>query len=352
MKNPIGIGLAIAASATFALAHGEGDENKGNSSVVDNAFKQGTTVSYKPGAGVTFDGGEEFSLNLSGRIQIQWNYVDFDSSVPTSNPPPATGNESDINSFDGRRARLDLKGHVWSEDITYRLQTEMLYQLSALDAYIGWRFLNDDANSINLRLGLQKMRTGLQNDTDSAYMALPERSAASGTFGNLRATGALIEGQAFKTDNGGQLQYHVGAYNNDIAGGSNPGINYPVGFAGNIGPNESVALNYVIGAMWAMGGGDTSEHWTESDLSHDGETTLNLGLNVHFGNDRTAGVKDESNMINAFAGWKSGSGIAIQGEFYTRNDDFQGGGDSDTSGWYVQGGYTTAPDSGDRKSVV
>ena len=175
MKNPIGFGLAILATASLAAAHGEGDGKDGKDSpLLDNLFQQGTKVSYKPGGGVTFDGGEEFRMNIRGRIQIFWQYADFDNVAN-----PAGDTPGDLNTFGLRRARTNFRGHVFSEDVTYYLQNSHEGGTSIKDATIGWRFMNSEDYSINLRLGLHKLRSGLQQDGSSSRLEFPERSAAS-----------------------------------------------------------------------------------------------------------------------------------------------------------------------------
>ncbi len=341
MKNPIGIGLAIVATAAFASAHGDGPVKNGKGHddppATDNLFQDGLKITYKPGGGILFDGGDEFALRMSGRIQAQWAYS-------------ATENQGSYNSFELRRARLKFDGHVWSKDITYYLQTDFTESPSIKDARIGWRFLNNDHYTINGRIGLQKMRASLQSDLSSANMVFPERSIATRTFADARAAGALFEGGLMKNDNGDRLMWHVGIFNNDTAAGSP--------FSNPTGPNEGNRLDYTLGVLYDFRGGKTNEHYSEGDLEHSGNMDGRVGASIAVINDRFAagqliGVatpgSDDAWTINVLGALKSGGGLAAQGELFFRKDKPESAGadaDLDSMGWYAQGSYTTAPGEG------
>jgi len=330
MMNPIGLGLAVAATATLGFASTNGGPNggpeKANAPVLDTLWQDGIKVSYKPGGGVTF-AANDFSMRLSGRIQARWHFTALDGALP------------DTNSFQARRARTKIDGFVWSEDITYMMQMEHAGMPDILDVLVGWRFWKNDDAFVALSLGLQKFRAGLQSDISSGSLEFAERSVASATFANNRATGALLYGGLGKVEGGHSFMWHVGAMNNDTAAGS--------GMAAWV-ANEHNELNFSLGLLWAMEGTKGPTSMTEGDLAHSGKFEPVIGGNFAILNDNFGGVDNEATSINVYAQIKTGSGIAAQGEVFIRSDELQTGtpAQADSMGWYLQGTYTTAPGEG------
>lgn len=70
-----------------------------------------------------------FSLTLRGRIQPRFEYE------KRQNP-----DLSDHTSFFMRRTRLDLRGHVYDDNLTFRIMPEMSRQINLRDAWIDYRF--------------------------------------------------------------------------------------------------------------------------------------------------------------------------------------------------------------------
>lgn len=332
MMNPIGLGLAMAATASLGFAGTNGDPTK-NDPLLDSLFQSNVTVKYKPGSGVTFQGEkDDFSLNISGRLQAKWYY--------TSNDNGGT----DINTFAVRRARTKLMGNVWSKDITYYVQFEHAAAPDVLDGFVGWNFWHNDDAYIGVNLGLQKFRSGLQADNSSGSLEINERSMATNTFANGRATGALFHGGFGKADNGHSLLWHLGLMNNDNAAGS--ALNSALG------TNESNKLDWTLGVMWAGEGSTGPTSYTEGDLAHNGKLEPVIGANLMIGKDTFGGTAIDTTTINIYAGAKFGNGLAAQGEVWIRKDDPTGGTKADSNGWYLQASYTTAPGEGTQWAFI
>jgi hypothetical protein len=332
--NPLGIGLTIAVTASLAFAtNGGGEDKKGGESPLN--FLQDTKVSYKPGKGITFDGGDEYSVTIGGRLQPKWYFLNLE-------------NAPDTNSFRLRRARSYVKGHIWNRHTTFKLQLEHTAGVDVLDAWGRYSFFNGEDADASLRFGAQKFRAGRQSDTSSGKLELIERSIASRTFADSRATGALVEGSLMKGEHGDRmLSWHVGVMNNDTAAGaSSSGAN-----ATNAGNNE---VDFSFGARFdPMGSLGDEETMFEGDLEHDGTFKASFGANLLIGNDKAGTADNEITTININAAAKSGNGFAGQGEIWLRSDDVQGAGaEADSVGWYVQGSFTTAPSEGPQYGLV
>jgi hypothetical protein len=326
------------ATAAFAVAGNgpNGDKKKGG----EDPPKAGNTVqapkvTFQPGKGITFDGGDDFSLNLKSYFQVKWYYLALDS-------------QSDTNSFRTKRARLNFSGHVWNRDLTYKVQTDFIDSddTSIKDAWARYNFYNTDHYTLGMRFGTQKMFESRQGTISSQRQEFSNRALATRTFGSARSTGALFLGSGMNDDNGGKkLHWFAGIMNNDTAAGSlsadaeatNTGV-------GGVGDNE---LNYMIGLRFDPQG---EMAYSEGDLEHSGKMTSSLGASVLFGNADTgvSGLGDiESTTVNLNAAIKLGDGLAASGEFFARHDDPDGGfGSADSNGFYVQGSYTMPPDNG------
>ena len=300
----------------------------GSSSRISEALS-GAELSYTPGRGLTLSAqdAESFSVNIGGQIQAGWAYSDDDPTMVTNS------------GFAVRDARVRLGGNVVSDKITYFIQMDPAAGVDLVDAWVGWRF----ADSINLRVGQQKMRSSLQadtsmNDTDLEFV---DRSIATVSFAGQRATGALLEGHAVD----GRLNWHAGLMNNGTAGidaaGTVPGSAAAlVANAVQAGTGQQAGrdeLGWTVGASYGSCDAN-SEDWSEGDLARNGKVCWIAGVTVTQANE-SAGTAGDATTVNAFAGFKSGNGIAVQGEFFSRNNDTL---NRDDTGFYIQGSYTLA----------
>lgn len=318
MNNLQGFGLALAATTSLLTANGG---PTGNEPLLQGDGK----VTFSAGKGITFDAGDGFKLNLTHRIQAKWRYIQNDGAANT-------------NGFRMRRVRQKVKGHFINKNVHYMMQLEHADTTSTemKDVWLKWVFMPGDA-PISVRVGQGKFRGGLQSDASSGGLEFVERSIASRTFADTRSTGALLEGSALDE---GMLNWFFGVHNSDQAGRSSA--------AGeenrNNGQNE---VNFVAGVRFDPNGNiGSSESWTEGDLKHSGEAQSTAGASIAIVNENNGTVEVEATTINIFGALKTGSGLSGQAEVFIRSDDVQNGGESDSTGWYLQGGYTMPPEEG------
>ncbi|GAB4143172.1 MAG: hypothetical protein Fur0037_10760 [Planctomycetota bacterium] len=326
MTKSIAYGLlAMAVSASLALANGgEGDKKK-------DAY-QGNGVSWKPGSGITFDGGDEFGLRLSNQLQSQWVYVGNESSAL-----------ADTNNFMVRRARTSLDGHVFNRNIGFKLQVDAVDAGANIkDAWATYSFVNSDRARVGLRFGQGKTGFGLEGSGSSKYLFFVERSAATRTFADARTRGLWFFGSYMEN----KLRWDGGVMNGDVSKGI---AVLDTGEEGSNADNElSYTLNVSFDPMGDTTGGKSNFGAQQGDLG-DGTKDLvgTIGAGAFFGNNKTApGSADtESTAFNINTAWRV-SGFQAQGEVFIRNDDPQGGTEEDSIGWYAQAGYAL-PRSGD-----
>lgn len=329
--------LAMAVTASVALANGGGeDERKGES-----LYQGGGGWSFKPGAGVTYDGGDTFKLTMKNRLQVQWGYANFE-------------NAADVNSFNIRRARTDFSGHIHNKDILYKLQmqwTDSGGNSSLLDGWVHWYFSSQDTSKIGLRMGQGKPGYGLEFTGGSETLDLIERSMATKVFADTRTRGAWLWGG----HNENKLRWNFGVVNGDVAAGAVGNLTDAGEEVANSGNEPSYVAAVNFDPLGDMVGGKTTEGFTQGDLEHSAETRGTIGVGVFVGNDDAVtggvgggvpGTEVETLSWNVNTAWKM-NGICLMGEYHMRSDDPDGaGGEEDTDGWYVQGSYAMAK-SGD-----
>jgi len=323
LKNPVSIRIALLTPAACLLAFAsqvvaqdapQGASGSSSRYSLYDAFKGGD-VSYQLGRGVTFSSANaESSMTIGGQLRAGFSGVDDDDGT-------GLGSGDNSNGFSVDRARLTVGGSVYNENITYFLQTDFANGGDDLvDAWVGWRM----SEGINLRLGQQKMRSGLQADaslTDNVGEFV-DSSIATGAFAGNRSTGVLVEG------NSGNINWHFGAMNN-----STSGLGIDAGGQGNAdGENE---VGYTGGVSIGSGAGN-SESWSEGDLAQSGASSWIAGASMMM----EAAGNNDAEQINAYGAWKSGAGIAVQAEVFQRDDQ------GDVSGVYGQGSYTLAASGG------
>ncbi len=328
MIHAFGIGLAIATTASLALAHNNDEDKKGEKALPTNVLAD-AKITFKPGAGITVDGGKEFGLTLKHQFQVGWRFVNQEKAA-------------DTNGFYARRIRQSWAGHVFKEDIKYKLNWEFASVVSVKDAYMTYKFLKSGDNSVTFWVGQGKFRSSLQHMTSSTQLELTERSAVTRTFSDARSTGGQFHGQHLAD---GKLGWHVDILQTDVAAASANAAEEST----NTGSNK---LNYNIGVNF-----DPFGHcnWSEGDLEHTGNNDGTFGANIYIGSNGAAltTTNKDVNQVNLFGAWKNGSGISAQAEIFSRTEELSSGGtDSESTGWYVQGGCTTKPGNGSQYGFV
>ncbi|MGC6486772.1 MAG: porin, partial [Planctomycetota bacterium] len=274
---------------------------------------------YELGRGLTFaaqDGGA--SMTVGGQVQVGYSWAEDDNGT--------TG--SDFNSA----ARIRVGGSAMDGKVSYFVQMSPTDADAGqgddnlIDAWAGWQL----QDNLNLRLGQQKMRSGLSADTSAndTDFETSTRSIATNEFANRRATGALLEGHSME----GRLNYHAGVMNRgtaDFAESTAAGAGLSA--AGQA--NDDTDMAWTAGVSYGSHAGN-SESWSEGDLARSGDMQWITGATITADNG-----PDNLTTVNVFGGLKMGNGVAAQVEWWTRDAD-----DADTSdnGGYAQISYTMA----------
>jgi hypothetical protein len=316
--------LAFAVSSSLLVAQGE---------------KPAGGWSAKAGSGITYDGGDQFGINMLNFVQTRWAFENNE-------------NRADNNSFDVPRARTLLRGHAFNKNINYVLQVDYRSASSETtveddgsggfdvatdsdsivrDAYVHWNF----ADGIGLRMGQGKTQWGLENTGTIRGTMFTERSSASQLFDlggdNPRAQGAWLMGTNLEN----KLRWSVGLVN---------------GLGAEEAANDDNELGLVatanydlLGDYFGAGG---REWWQQGDL-RDGDRNLRGTVGAGYGMDNTNGstalVSEpdvETTAINVNTAW-SIQGFQVIGEYYMADiePDVAGATDVSIDGYYLQGSY-------------
>lgn len=331
MTKSIAYGLlAMAVSGSIALANGgEGDKK-------ESPF-QGNNggVSWKPGSGITIDGGDEFMLNWSNQLQIQYNYA-------------ANENAAETNNFLVRRARTTFKGHVFNPNIGYMLQVDGVDTGASLkEGWISYNFVHDENAKIGVKTGQAKTGFGLDGTNTSSGLFFVERALATRVFADEYTRGAWLYGSYMEN----KLRWQAGAQNGDVSKGVAM-IDH-----GEETANADNELDYELvvnfDPMGDYTGGKGNYGVKQGDLG-DGTKDLvgTIGVGLFAGNGKLPAAfgfaQDvESTCFNVNTAWRV-SGFEAMGEVFIRSDELDGVGGSteDSLGWQIQGTYCL-PKSGD-----
>lgn len=291
--------LAFAVSSSLLVAQGE---------------KPAGGWSAKAGSGITYDGGDQFGINMLNFVQARWEFGNNE-------------NAADTNSFDVPRARTLLRGHAFNKNINYVLQVDYMDDASdsiVRDAYVHWNF----AEGVGIRLGQGKTQWGLENTGTIRGTMFTERSAASQLFSlggpvdNARTRGAWLMG----TNMDSKLRWSIGLIN---------------GLGTEETANDDNELGLVASANYDLLGdyfGGGREWWSQGDL-RDGDRALKGTVGVGYGMDNTnAGVDVETTGLNVNTAW-SVQGFQVIGEYYDASIEPDGGTDINADGYYLQGTY-------------
>jgi phosphate-selective porin len=315
--------LAMAVSTSLALANG-GEDEKGKK----NAFQGTQPVSWKPGSGITFDGGDEFRLTFSNMIQVQYEYHSNEDAT-------------NVHSFRVRRARTNFTGNIFNKNITYRLSLDAVDSGASGDGnikqgWIRWAFSDSETGQIGLMVGQAKSMYGLEATGTSSSLTFVERSLASRTFSDTYNRGAWVDGNWSDS----ALRVVVGAMNNDVAAGTS--------FDSEEGANaEEVELSYVAMANYDVTGnlpgkGKAYTSYKQGDFEQSENWAGTVGVGIAMANNSAAGgVQTDSTSYNLNTAWH-GQGFNILAEYFGRSDEPDGATGEDSSGFNAAVGYILA----------
>ena len=235
---------------------------------------------------------------------------------------------ADVDSFSIRQARTSMSGHIYSDNLTYKVQLDWAGggNNNLLDAWFNW---GDVWNGIDLRIGQQKPHHGKEFQGTSANLEHTTRSLASRTFSGNRVIGAYLHGGLMET-----VTWWAGAANNDAANNT-----YDESLAAGNGDNE---LNYFVNVQVDPFGDSGDEGYVQADLGHSQNAVGSIGASVMFGNHRTGGSDIETTSLNVYTNWHY-RGLSVLAEMFQRSDENVGGADNDTDGLAIGAGYAMQP---------
>jgi hypothetical protein len=291
----------------------------------------------KPGQGITYDGGELYSLRWVSRLQVHWTFENIED-----NP--------DVQTFDIRRARTGISGHVFKRELTY------MFLLEATDdgdgggaangplkqGWANYNFSRDEDSAIGVRVGQAKTLFGYEATGTSAGLWFVERSFASRTFADSYSRGAWLNGVLMQREM--PVRFAFGVMNTDVASGL--GAQYID--QGEETPNSDNELSYVLSAnIDPIGDFHDGKQTVESRRQGDWRTdnlelkgTIGAGVALGNGKDAATGGDIESMSLNLNTAWAVNH-LYLAGEYFMRTDDLQGGAtdEEEPSGFSVSGGY-------------
>lgn len=134
-----------------------------------------------------------YRLNIGGWIQPRYEYANQKGTQDTS-------------SFELRRVRLDLRGHVIQPELTFRIMPELNRTANLRDAWINYAF--DEA--LEVRFGQFTVPFQWHRAVGPRRQHFAERGVPSETFGfpNGRDVGLMAHGRLM----GGQMAYGAGFF--------------------------------------------------------------------------------------------------------------------------------------------
>jgi len=300
-------------------------------------------VTYRPGAGFSLFSGDEFSLNIGGRVQAQYEYFARDSKVfPTG----------DTSSFRLRRVYLWWRGYAFTKDLTFFVLPDMAVPNIA-DGWINYRFMEE----AQVQAGQFIVPYTRQEMNSSATLQFVDRSIVTDFYKPSYDLGAMAWGKVAN----GLVNWNVSASN---GAGQNvrrttPNNAYTFRVAVNplgdfpyaesdvdftAAPLVSVAGSFLLNKIPTNATGGKAE----ANLAAAYETGF-LANGVNYVNTSAGGTVRAPNdvldlqmfEIDAAFKWM---GIFAQGEYMSATAKGKNSGAKlESNGWYVQGGYTVLP---------
>ncbi|MEZ4598358.1 MAG: porin [Syntrophotaleaceae bacterium] len=297
------------------------------------AVKDSDLAYYSPGKGMAIQSRDgKFLAHVGGRTQILYRFTDADDGDNTS-------------TFDIRRFKIWMRGHVFDENLFYRLQLNLGSSTSLEDAYIGYTF----ADPFELTIGQMKPPQARQELTSFANQLFPERSLANDTFNVGRDIGIMASGSF--ADH--LVEYMIGGFNGNGPNEDNVGDDHMFAARIDINPFGAVSMNEVSFGdeelLLNIGGSFITSNFVEEavpdDIDDDNEIwDANLGepdnaaFIAAFGDE----LEYELYTVNLHARWQ---GATFGAEYYFLDASPDEGGDFDADGYYVQAGYMIVPDT-------
>ena len=152
---------------------------------------------------------KKYRLNIGGRIQPRFTFERRED-------------DDNLSEFRFRRLRLDLRGHVVSPDISFRIMPELRDNARLDTAYINFGL----SDTFQLRVGQYNIPFAWERDVSSSRHQLTERSVANNIFqwpgGGGKDVGLTLHGQPVD-----DIRYGVGVFGGqgrNLAGEETDGV--------------------------------------------------------------------------------------------------------------------------------
>ncbi|MEY4672735.1 MAG: hypothetical protein RL148_519 [Planctomycetota bacterium] len=318
-------------------------------------FRPAEPISYRAGSGITFDGGDEFRLNLLNRLQVQYLHS-FGADERNGSGSWLDDSEGNNQDFEVRRARTRFSGHAYNPHIRFQVEMDWAeedQEGSLLDAWVQWNFFETETESIGLRFGQGKTHFGLEATGTSAGLAMVERSIASKFFATERSQGAWLNGSYAE----GALRWFAGVQDSFVSAGLErfmPDLNTTA-------DNEVVYVASlqldILGDYLASQGSQDYESANQGDVSRSNCLLGTIGGSYAY-DDRGVGTLElpssevlearDNRSWSANTAWRYAGWWATGEYFFAQSDlasDF-GREEKDNDGYHVAVNYTL-PKSGD-----
>lgn len=326
MSNPFGSGI-VAALALTSVALAGGNDGKTNDPKKEPTPPQdGVTVTAAAGKGITFKA-EQFSLNLSNRIQVNLGYSNLE-------------NGEDTLGVSIRRARTKLAGSAYKETVHFLMQFEWADGQTSdiLDALINWDFYKADDYEMSLRFGQAKTLYGTEATGTSSGLEFVDRAIATRTFANTRSRQAQVVGKL----GSGNLRWNAGMLNGDVAASA-------IGAGIDDNNNGSNELNWIVGGAYGSGHDEVyGEGRKQGAIKRAEETMWVVNSAISYGqNDAqdVGGREYDAFSINGGGAFYTGN-FHFLGEVFIRDEDADNttlAGEATAFGWQGSGSYTAEP---------
>jgi phosphate-selective porin OprO/OprP len=263
-----------------------------------------------------------FKMAINARVQARHTYESVDGLGE---------GEGDGTFFSIPRARLTLKGHAFSKEITYKFQSDFgKGAVNLKDFYVDYAL---SKNSVHLRVGQWKKPFSRHHINSSSKLALVDRALTDEKFGAGRDIGFALHSNYGETAG---MEYTVGVFN----GTGDEGI-----FSGEVGKDEvSVSGTFSnvpdrFKPTFVARFGYNSEGmkgYSEADLEG-GSLRYSIGLSTMADLNLDDPSTSEMNSDLDFA--VKANGFSTTGGFYLSNGNAEGIGEIDAMGAHIQAGY-------------
>lgn len=279
-----------------------------------------SSIKFKPGSGFTVVNGEDFTMQVNGRIQGRWTWENFDDERDIPN----------VSAFTAERVRFGVKGSMFKE-WKYEFQADFgKGSIQLRDAVVTWERMPELAIS----MGQYKVRYDRQQYVSSGRQMFVDRSIASREFGLSRDIGLMFSGAPFQK----KFQWNVGIF--DGQGTPHPSDT-----------NKNDGHLYVARVSFNPNG---DFGLAESDIKKTDYHLWFIDLAGYWNNDiwkdANSDKKEQPGELTDNEGWTFGfgyrhAGFFLSGEYFDRDVEKEDGtGMVDSDGWYAQLGYMVVRD--------